>query len=1060
MLDTPFLLDISTPNLSCTSDVALGFKPCPLFVHPYELGFYSFIYCLSLSVFFAILFNDQPFIPNEHPTQIDSDKESPRSILRNLRLKNIDKIIIGHININSIRNKIDLLSDMIRDKIDILLISETKLDITFPSAQFFIQGYSDPQRLDRTANGGGLLLYLRSDIPTKPLPLIESSIECILLEMTISKKKWLLIGTYNPSKSRITKHLEDLGRSLCHYLSVYDNVIILGDLNSEIDEESMEEFVNLYNLNSLIKVPTCFKSKENPSCIDLILTNKPHSFQHSTVLETGLSDFHLLTVTVLKTTFRKGPPKKVRYRDYKNYCPFEFQNELSFNLAGIDLNCITNDDYVFLVRSILDRHAPLKMKYLRANDQPFMTKELRKEHMKRTQLRNKYRKEKNEVNEIAYKKQRNKCVNLLKKVKISYFGNLKPSCISDNKKFWNTVKPLLSEKTVSTDSITLVENNVMITDDQKIAEIFNHSFSNAVKNLNIDSYEHFSFDEYFLCKETENKDEVLRAIEKYKDHPSIVKIRQHTPEGACFSFKPTDLDSVMKEINNLNESKSSPIESIPAKILKDISDILSPKIVIDFDSAINTGTFPQNPKLADVTPIFKKGIKQSKENYRPVSVLSALSKIFEKLMLHQISDYMENILSIYLCGFRKGMSTQNCLLLLIEKWKKCLDKTGKCGVLLTDLSKAFDCLIHDLLIAKLHAYGFDYLSLKLILSYLTDRKQRVRINASLSKWMDIMTGVPQGSVLGPELYNIYSNDLFLFVLLEVANFADDNSPFSMAQTIPQVISNLEQESITVLNWIRNNGLKANPGKFGLLLSDPNEELSINIKNANVSNALCRVLLGITIDGKVTFKTHVTNLCIKASNKLHALSRVSHFMTMKQRKTIMQSFILSQFGYCPLVWMFQSRKLNDRINKIHKRALRIVYQDRTSSFEELLKKDKSFTTHERNIQTLAIELYKVAYGLAPKIMRLVLPCNPQGKYPWDNIFETFNVNTTYWGLESLAHLGPKIWKIIPTDMKKLSLSKFTKEVRIWKPDKCTCRLCKTYVSQVGFVNVSTKPGIKM
>ena len=123
----------------------------------------------------------------------------------------------------------------------------------------------------------------------------------------------------------------------------------------------------------------------------------------------------------------------------------------------------------------------------------------------------------------------------------------------------------------------------------------------------------------------------------------------------------------------------------------------------------------------------------------------------------------------------------------LNKWRKSLDKTRKSGVLLTDLSKAFDCLVHDLLIAKLHAYGFDYLSLKLIYSYLTGRMQRVRVNASFSEWREIETGVPQGSVLGPVLYNINSNDLFMFLLLEIANYADDNSPLSMAPTIPRVM---------------------------------------------------------------------------------------------------------------------------------------------------------------------------------------------------------------------------------------------------------------------------------
>ena len=464
-----------------------------------------------------------------------------------------------------------------------------------------------------------------------------------------------------------------------------------------------------------------------------------------------------------------------------------------------------------------------------------------------------------------------------------------------------------------------------------------------------------------------------------------MKIKEIVSDNDRFSFKPTDLKSVIKEIINLNDSKACPIESIPTKILKENYDIFGPKIVIDYNSSINTGIFPKNQKLADISPIFKDTDKHIKGNYRPVSILPALSKISERLMSYQINDYMNDKLSMYLCGFRKGMSAQNCLLFMIEKWRKCLDKNGKAGVLLTDLSKAFDCLVHDLLIAKLHAYGFDYLSLKLIYSYLSDRLQRVCVNGSFSSWKDIISGVPQGSILGPPLFNIYSNDLFLFIILEIANYADDNSPFSCAKCIPSVISQLENESATLLNWIRNNGLKANPDKFHLILSEANQDYSVRVDKFSIQNGKSEKLLGIKIDNKLTFDEHVSDMCTKATQKLHALSRVSNFMTFKQRQTTLKAFILSQFGYCPLVWMFHSRKLNQRINRIHERALRIVYKDNVSSYSELLIKDESFTIHKRNIQTLAIELYKVAYSLSPKLMNQVFPLNVQSIYPGENDF---------------------------------------------------------------------------
>ena len=877
-----------------------------------------------------------------------------------------------------------------------------------------------------------------------------AGIECIVTEIIISKIKWLLVGFYNPDKSTIVSNIAILERNISHYLCQYDNVIILGDFNSELKEDAMNTFSSTFSLKSLINSPTCFKNSENPSCIDLILTNKPRSFQNSAALEIGLSDFHLLTVTVLKTTFKKKPARMIKYRDYKNYSQFKFKNDLCEKLTEVDLNMISNDDFNTILMNLVNTHAPLKTKYLRGNDQPFMNKKLRKEHMKRTMLKNRYLKDKSDFNFMAFKKQRNYCVKLLRDAKKVHFESLKPSDVNDNKRFWQTVKPLFSDKVISSDNITLVENDTIISDPVILAETFGNFFSNAVKNLNIDMHKEI----YSNCHRSNQKndtDTIFKIIRKYENHPSILKIKESFPDKTEFSFQTICSDLVLKEIENLSEKKSSPLESVPTKIIKDHRQIISFKIKIDFNDAISKGIFPDNMKLADISPIFKKKDKHSKNNYRPVSILPAMSKIFERLMLSQINEYMSDKLSIFLCGFRKGMNSQNCLLFLVEKLKRSLDRSDKSGILLTDLSKAFDCLVHDLLIAKLHAYGFDHLSLKLMHSYLTDRFQRVRINSTFSSWFEIFTGVPQGSILGPNLYNINSNDLFLMVLLDLCNFADDNSPFAVAPKMPRVLEKLENEAKSLLDWIKNNGLKANPDKFHLILSDKDLGHSIQVDGSIIKNCANAKLLGIKFDNKLTFKLHVEELCTKASKKLHALARVSNYMTLKQRKLIMYSFISSHFGYCPLVWMFHSRILNNKINRIHERALRIVYKDNVSSFEDLLLIDNSFTVHERNIQTLAIELYKVVNRLSPKIMDFVFPLKKVIRYPNENIFKTTNIKTVAWGTESLGYLGPKIWNIIPDNLKSLkSLPLFIKNIRTWKPFNCPCRICKLYITGLGFI----------
>ena len=166
---------------------------------------------------------------------------------------------------------------------------------------------------------------------------------------------------------------------------------------------------------------------------------------------------------------------------------------------------------------------------------------------------------------------------------------------------------------------------------------------------------------------------------------------------------------------------------------------------------------------------------------------------------------------------------------------------------------------------------------------------------------------------------------------------------------------------------------------------------------------------------------------------------------------MNAFINSQFGYCPLVWMLHSRKLNTRINRIHERALRVVYNDMVSSFDELLLRNNSVSIHVRNIQLLAVELYKVANGLSPEIMSHVFPVKENQRYPTKNIFKSRNVHSVNYGTESLSHLGPKIWSLLPDDLKNIeSLNTFKINIKQWRPKNCPCKLCKLFLPGVGYI----------
>ena len=349
--------------------------------------------------------------------QCDNNKDKcdfDRSKLDKIRTKNFDRLIIGNLNINSLSSKFDQLKLLIQGKVGILIITGTKLDDSSPTDQFIISGYSKLYRLDRNRNGGRIIIYIREDIPSKQINLLKlpDDIENIFIEVNLYKTKWLMCGCYHPPNQNDQYFFNNLGSALYKYSQDYERFLLIGDFNAEDTEPCLSEFLYEHNSENIVKDKTCFKSLNNPSCIDLFLTNFPSSFQNTCTITTGLSDFHKMVITVTKMTFHKNPPKEIYYRDYKKFNQDIFKEELANELYECD-SCYNNFEEIFL--NVLNKHAPLKKKFLRANHPPYMTKALRKAIMRRSQLQTKYFKNKSENNYLAFKKQRNFCSKLYKK---------------------------------------------------------------------------------------------------------------------------------------------------------------------------------------------------------------------------------------------------------------------------------------------------------------------------------------------------------------------------------------------------------------------------------------------------------------------------------------------------------------------------------------------------------------------------------------------------------------------------------------------------------------------
>ena len=255
-------------------------------------------------------------------------------------------------------------------------------------------------------------------------------------------------------------------------------------------------------------------------------------------------------------------------------------------------------------------------------------------------------------------------------------------------------------------------------------------------------------------------------------------------------------------------------------------------------------------------------------------------------------------------------------------------------------------------------------------------------------------------------------------------------------------------------------MKLNTDKCKLIVAGrKDQEVSVRVGNSEIRENKEVELLGVTIDNQLSFSTHLNSKIKKANSKLITIARYQHFLTFRQKKIALSSFVHCHFSYAPLVWMFHSREINNRINRVHKKALRILYNDNESSFEVLLKRDEGFTVHERNLQKLMTEMFKAKNRLEPHLLQGIFEASDYNgpKLRSSKHFKRPNVNTVKYGDKSLQNLGVQLWNQLPQSVQEIkTLAKFKADIHNWRPQKCPCDICKDYIYGLGYTRVCDCP----
>ena len=866
------------------------------------------------------------------------------------------------------------------------------------------------------STSGGISVFCDGNLAaTKNSSLSICSVdsEICVVNFTYQKIDFTIVGIYRPPQGCKQIFISELDQIL-HSIHMTSRVVLLvGDFNINLIDYGDSNVVDfkslLYSKNyfCLINKPTRFPGgtlTSDPSVLDMIWTNSLH------VSSCGILDFdatdHLPNFCSIDVPISEKMADKLRIETR----PFSDQNlsNLSHELSNINWDFLLNYDdvenctlrFIEILNNFYQKCFPLKTKLVSTKrlQNKWITVEIKRLINQKSESFKKLRK--GEITREANNRLKNKINSQIKIAKNRFYTGAFEQSGNNMKKTWNILGELVGSKKSKENVIKLLDESGEITEPKDIANKFAGFFSGVGQNLDSN-------------------------LESADESPY-----QHVPRNSnSFYLFPVTDDECLNIIASLKLT-SVDKNHIPVKVFKLVSQYLCYPIAKIVNLSFTHGIFPKVLKIAKITPIHKKNDKNVCSNYRPISCLPLLSKVFERLIANRITSFFTkfNLFSKKQYGFIKNRSTQDAVLSFVESVYEALDSRKHNISVLVDLKSAFDTVNHNILLKKLELYGFRGPLLLLLHSYLQDRQFQVRLGGVCSTKHTVNIGIPQGSILGPLLFIIYNNDLpYVSDKLSTTLFADDTNFSIEHRDFEQMVPILNSELSKIANWTVANRLTINTSKTEMLFfsNRPNVTLSnelITLKDEYVSFVNHARFLGVIIDDKMNFKKHINLVVDKLSKHAGILYKIKGQLTNSARITYYNSFILPYLSFNILHWGSTNDIHLLPLIKIQKRIVRTIsdadflahttplfHTLKILKLKDLYKFQAVIDTHKK----IQDGFYGIQHGLQTRNSKLALP-------------KFHRLTRTQ---QSVTFNGPTLWNMLPGEIRNIDvLSRFKRKLK--------------------------------